>query len=380
MASNKLIILAIDGGGIRGIIPAYILNQLEDNLGKGCYQLFDIIGGTSTGAILAAGLTTPNPSDPNHFPYPAQALLNIYLKNGAQIFVKQGNNPLDLKASYVANDNGKGIEPFLQNSLGATASLAYAASVTGQLAGCKVKQAFTTGCIVNSSGGVVTNPVVGQDEGAYLFNWYDAVNNGLADDYYVWEAARCSSAAPSYFPVAQVGGGSNGRSNANAKWVVDGGVMSNNPAMWGLAEAFRTGLAQNLSDIVLVSIGTGFYPGGGGVGITNNAGTLVPADGNWSLGPWMGPDMYDLQGQKNEGALVNIILDAVQNVAAQQLQGMMNAGLTYYRLEPSIPYSLSQMDNISPANITALLNAAKSYIAVGGAGYAVYTDVLNAVM
>ncbi len=70
MAANKVTILAIDGGGIRGIIPAYIINQIENNFNMRCYSLFDIIGGTSTGAILTAGLTTPNPSDTQyHLPY-----------------------------------------------------------------------------------------------------------------------------------------------------------------------------------------------------------------------------------------------------------------------------------------------------------------------
>jgi hypothetical protein len=140
------------------------------------------------------------------------------------------------------------------------------------------------------------------------------------------------------------------------------------------------GLAQSLSDITIVSIGTGFYPGGGGVGIHNNAGWGFPDNGNWSLGPWMAPDMYDLQGQQNSGTLVNIILDAVQNVAAQQLQLLQLAGLNYFRLEPNIPYSLSQMDNITPANISNLQKAAANYIQPGGAGHTLFGQVLNALV
>lgn len=379
MPSNKTTILAIDGGGIRGIIPAYIISQIEQQLGHACYQLFTIIGGTSTGAILTAGLTTPDPSNTNNYPYDAATLLNIYMKDGSQIFVPQDNWD-EMYASYIAsNNNGQGIEPFLQSCLGTYCSLSNAQTAITQLPGNKLLQMFTTGCIVNSTGGVIPNPVPGQDEGAYLFNWFDAGNDPANNDYWVWEAARSSSAAPSYFPVAHVGGGNDGRSATPEKWVVDGGVMSNNPAMWAVCEAFRTGLAQSLSDIVVISLGTGIYPGGGGVGITNNSGGLYPADGNWSLIPWMGPDMYDLQGQKNDGTLVNIILDAVQNVAAQQLNLMTYGGLTYYRLEPVIPYSLSQMDNINPTNIANLYKTAKNYIASGGAGNALFNDVLNVI-
>ena len=53
-------ILSIDGGGIRGIIPVTILASIEERTGKPISQLFDLIAGTSTGGILALGLTKPN--------------------------------------------------------------------------------------------------------------------------------------------------------------------------------------------------------------------------------------------------------------------------------------------------------------------------------
>ena len=52
-------VLSIDGGGIRGIIPARILNELEQRTGKPASALFDIMAGTSTGGILVLGLTKP---------------------------------------------------------------------------------------------------------------------------------------------------------------------------------------------------------------------------------------------------------------------------------------------------------------------------------
>ncbi len=50
-------LLSIDGGGIRGIIPLTCLVQLESHLGGACHEIFDMIGGTSTGAVIAAGLS-----------------------------------------------------------------------------------------------------------------------------------------------------------------------------------------------------------------------------------------------------------------------------------------------------------------------------------
>lgn len=52
-------ILSIDGGGIRGIIPAVLLRQMEERTGYQISDLFDFVTGTSTGAIIALGLTTP---------------------------------------------------------------------------------------------------------------------------------------------------------------------------------------------------------------------------------------------------------------------------------------------------------------------------------
>jgi len=53
---NKTTLLSIDGGGMRGVIALAMLIYLEEQTGKPAYDLFDMVGGTSTGAIIAAGL------------------------------------------------------------------------------------------------------------------------------------------------------------------------------------------------------------------------------------------------------------------------------------------------------------------------------------
>ena len=54
--ANKTTLLSIDGGGMRGVIPLAMLIYLEEQTGKPAYDLFDMVAGTSTGAIIAAGL------------------------------------------------------------------------------------------------------------------------------------------------------------------------------------------------------------------------------------------------------------------------------------------------------------------------------------
>ena len=51
-------VLAIDGGGIRGIIPAMILAEIQTRLGMDLFKAFDLITGTSTGGIIALGIGT----------------------------------------------------------------------------------------------------------------------------------------------------------------------------------------------------------------------------------------------------------------------------------------------------------------------------------
>ena len=72
-------ILSIDGGGIRGIIPAMVIQAL---LGSHKAQdAFHIIAGTSTGGIIACGLAKPNPVG-------IQDIINLYVDHGGEIFKK----------------------------------------------------------------------------------------------------------------------------------------------------------------------------------------------------------------------------------------------------------------------------------------------------
>ena len=53
-------VLSIDGGGIRGLIPAVVLAAVEERCGKRIAEAFDLLAGTSTGGILALALAHPD--------------------------------------------------------------------------------------------------------------------------------------------------------------------------------------------------------------------------------------------------------------------------------------------------------------------------------
>jgi uncharacterized protein len=66
-------ILAIDGGGIRGIIPTVVLRAFETYTGRECVDMFDLLVGTSTGGLIALGI-----AHPRHFG--AEQLLEEFVK------------------------------------------------------------------------------------------------------------------------------------------------------------------------------------------------------------------------------------------------------------------------------------------------------------
>lgn len=77
-------ILSIDGGGIRGIIPAIILAEIEKRSRKPISQIFDLMAGTSTGGIVVAGLCKKDKE--GSLQYSANDLVELYQQYGPYIF------------------------------------------------------------------------------------------------------------------------------------------------------------------------------------------------------------------------------------------------------------------------------------------------------
>jgi patatin-like phospholipase/acyl hydrolase len=109
-------ILSIDGGGIRGIIPATVLAEIERRTGRHVADLFDVIAGTSTGGILACGLTIPDATGgPSRS---ASELVDMYVKEGPRIFPHEFLG--GLRSLVDEKYSQKGIEAVLQQYMGDT--------------------------------------------------------------------------------------------------------------------------------------------------------------------------------------------------------------------------------------------------------------------
>ncbi len=247
-------ILSIDGGGIRGIIPLSILKYIEENTHTPIHKLFNIIGGTSTGGIIALGLNCKTPANQI---YSAQDILDFYVNDAHKIFRTNNDSSLEAGLSWFRDKitskilgikelagkrgsgvftpeySGKHIENFLKDKFGSEIKLSQ----------------LSTECDVT-----VYSYDIENDE-AYHFNNKEVATN----HYYVWQAARGTSAAPSFFSGLEVyDSNSGGRSQSSKKrTLVDGGIFINNPAMALFIRAKI--LYPNAKKIVLVSLGTGNF-------------------------------------------------------------------------------------------------------------------------
>lgn len=207
-------VLSIDGGGIRGIIPALVLSKIEEILGADCCQVFDLIGGTSTGGIISLGLSKKNPLT-------AFELANIYIKLGDKIFQRSAIKDL-LSLDGITDElyDSENLELILGN---------YFANQSFNE--CQTNVLITTYDIENRA--------------PFLIKSYD----DNCDSILLKEAARATTAAPTYFEPAVL------KNNEGKSFkLIDGGVYCNNPALLAYTEAKK--LWPN-DDIFLLSLGTG---------------------------------------------------------------------------------------------------------------------------
>jgi uncharacterized protein len=227
-------LLALDGGGIRGVITLEMLLRLEsmlaEQLGAGdefvLGDYFDYIGGTSTGAVIAAGLAKG---------LRVGELLDRYVARGEEMF-----DHASLRRRYHYRYGSQVLKELLQCILGKDTTLGSEDLKTLLLI--VVRNATT-----DSPWPLSNNPNA-------LFNDPSSADSNLAIP--LWQLVRASTAAPTYFPpeLVTLGG--------NDFVFVDGAVtMYNNPAfqlfLMATLDAYRLRWPATESDLLLVSVGTG---------------------------------------------------------------------------------------------------------------------------
>ncbi|WP_341528323.1 patatin-like phospholipase family protein [Nostoc sp. UHCC 0302] len=326
-ANPKYKILAIDGGGIRGIIPALVLAEIEKRTQKPIFSLFDLISGTSSGGILALGLTKPRldleaiDSSPTA-QYSAEDLLQIYIEYGAEIFY----------------------EPFWEQVLGQLEDIFAQPKYSSEGREEIIRQYFGDTPLENNLKEVfVTSYDIEQRIPIFFTNKLEKQQTEskkfrkLCGGFTLTDAALATSATPTYFAPHRVASSH----NTNGFYtLVDGGIVANNPANLAILEAQisrqENKQVLNTEDILLVSLGTGSLT------------SIYPYDEvkKWGLLQWAKP-------------LLNMVLDGGSEVVAGELERLFEANNkgnknSYYRFQTFLKSELEEIDNTKPENVRQL--------------------------
>ena len=324
----KYKVLSIDGGGIRGIIPAIILKEIEKRTQKRIWQLFDLIAGTSTGGFLAMILTMPNPDNANTARYDMEDIINMYREDGKNIFHEPFLESLTdvddlLRPKYPSEGRERVAKKYFQETA--------------------LKDALTN-VFITSYDIELRVPVFFISN--QTFERHTGTNfRKLCTDYKMIEAAMATSAAPTFFKPYKLA--MRGCDNAEYYALVDGAMFANNPTALAIVEAII--YAQNqgkeipLEDILVASLGTG--------SLTRK----FPYEQavNWGKLQWIQP-------------LINIFLDGASEVANYQLRQLLpdaqNNRKQYFRFQKELTEANDDLDNTTEENIELLEKVAYTII------------------
>lgn len=324
-SDSKFKILAIDGGGIRGVVPLQIIRYIEQKTDKEIHQCFDLIAGTSTGGILSCALTLQDTEAvvANKRKYSLDELDKIYREHGKEIFPITGNYFSKafafcrnwFKPQFTPHSLNKVLTQFLSDS---------------RITNC-LKPIYITSYDIHRN-----KPVFFTYREASLIPECNAT---------LLEICRATSAAPTYFPTYDF--------NYDSEKItcIDGGIYMNNPAIGALIEVLGNSDYKNykidnksleLSDISILSLGTGYRTSL----IDSNKAT------NWGRLRWIKP-------------VIDLTTNSPVKVVDYQIETIFksfNLKDNYLRIDIIIDNKHSEMSDSREETIDYLINQTKSQI------------------
>ena len=316
-------ILSLDGGGIRGIIPAIVLMEIEERTGKQIHELFDLVAGTSIGGIIALGLLKRDSSSGAQ--YTAADMLKLHTRRGDEIF----DRPLSkIVSSLWGFTNSKysheNLEEILDDYFGDA----------------KLGDALTK---------VLINSYDIENREPYFFKSWRYKDS----DVYMKKAARATSAAPTFFAPTQVKVRSEKNPKSNDKEIfkakdktcirtlVDGGVFVNNPTVSAYVEAKRI-FSEEEDNFTIVSIGCGEL----------NREFPYEKSKNWGLLGWVNPQQVPL---------LSCMFDGVSDAVDYQMGRLIDKD-KFFRLQIELTEASDDIDDVSEDNLADLVREGKRLI------------------
>ena len=310
-------ILSIDGGGIRGIIPATLLIEFEKRTGRPICELFDLIAGTSTGGILAAALTVSNGRGrPRHT---AKAVRDAYVAHGAEIFHRSTLRKVATLGGLTRpRYSPRALERMLIQFLG------------GERLHATLSEILITAYDMASS-----TPW-------FFKTWFAKRNHMPVDDPLLTQVVLATTAAPTYFPPLEMEG----------HCLIDGGVFASNPSLCAYAEARN--LYPFEREFFIVSLGTGLQA-------HERSCSQVE---NWGIARWAAP-------------ISTVMLNSSSATVDYQMRALLGE-LNYARFQVRLGENASDMDDASEENIRRLEALARQEVIRNNAAIERVCKVLTA--
>ncbi|GHT90817.1 hypothetical protein FACS1894122_02040 [Alphaproteobacteria bacterium] len=300
---NYKVVLSVDGGGVRGIMPAMILKNVHDKLGENFK--FDLMGGTSVGALVVTAFALGK----------IDRFINDYNAVAKKIFTRNWSrcNPLNwfsitrglLGTSYRSDSKEQAIRDFVEQ---------------------KEEDAYSFDAIKTR----MMFPFYLQQNGtvAYYRN-FDEISNPNKHKYSLINSLMSTTAAPTFFNPHVFNGLDGCRYEG-----IDGGVFANNPAFVSYNEARQL---FSKSRIILLSLGTG--------------------DHHYMDPNLASTDRGNLFWAKKYPTITNAAM--ASHTHESLTQKAIDGKLDYYRINPHLlPHLCNSMDDTSPTYISTL----KAYV------------------
>lgn len=306
-------ILSLDGGGIRGIIPGLVLVALEKKLQNKTgnkdariAHYFDFFAGTSTGGILTCLLLCPDDKNPLMPKFTAQQAVDLYLKNGNDIFdTSVWQNIINYNGLLDEKYPSAPLEKILKKYFGNT-------KLSSLLKPC-----------------IITSYDI-MERKTHFFAQHDYKRKGDGGDFFIKDVCRATSAAPTYFEAALV------KSISGVSYpLIDGGIFANDPALCAYSEVRNAIGKPTAKDMFILSLGTG----------SENKSYDYNSAKNWGAVGWIKP-------------VIDIMMSASAETTHYHLLKMFAANgnqNNYMRIQPNnLANAKPDMDDASQNNLMAL--------------------------
>ena len=206
-------VLAIDGGGMYGVVSLEVCIAIEEKTGKQLRDLFDFFVGTSTGALIVASAVAGLGGD-RPFGLPATTIMEQYYDLGKNIFTAKNPNieiPIVDIGKY-PKYKAQALRIALNEAIGERKIAKYDKDIS------------------------ISAYDMKEGKPHFFRSW--------VDDVFLRDAVRASASAPTYHPLVEIDG----------SFYIDGGIFAGNPTYYALGQALDLYPGE---DLVVVSIGTG---------------------------------------------------------------------------------------------------------------------------